>query len=173
MRTKPDLLSARFSYAAAFSLCIGALAIALYLQHVQGLEPCPLCMVQRVLMITTATVCLLAAMHAPRTRALGRRVYGASVALVALLGVAVALRHLWLQHLGPELAPACGPGLQYIFAHFPWQRALTLVMLGSGECSEVLWTFLGLSLPAWTLMAFIGLFAFGLKQVWLPQERRQ
>ncbi|MFZ0256917.1 MAG: disulfide bond formation protein B [Gammaproteobacteria bacterium] len=160
------MFSSRLSYIGAFAVCVAVVTVALYLQYVQGVEPCPLCMIQRVLVIAIGLVCLAAAIHAPAF--VGRRVYGTTVALVALLGAAVAMRHLWLQSLPSEQAPACGPGLEYILEHFPWDRALKLVILGSGECSEVLWTFLGLSLPAWTLMAFMGLFAFGLIQAWLP-----
>jgi disulfide bond formation protein DsbB len=161
----------RLNYSAAFAICVVAVAIALYLQYGQGVDPCPLCMIQRVLVIAIGLVCLLAAIHAPAS--LGHRIYGGVVALVALLGAGVALRHLWLQSLTPEQAPACGPGLEYILEHFPLDRALKLVMLGSGECSEVLWTFWGLSLPAWTLMVFIGLLAFGLWQACRPWKRGQ
>lgn len=160
------MFSSRLSYIAAFAVCVAVVAVALSLQYIQGVEPCPLCMIQRVLVIAIGLVSLAAAIHAPAF--VGRRAYGATVALVALLGAAVAMRHLWLQSLPSEQVPACGPGLEYILEHFPWDRALKLVILGSGECSEVLWTFLGLSLPAWTLMAFMGLFAFGLIQAWLP-----
>ena len=169
MLREQDVFSSRFSYIAAFTVCLATVAIALWLQYVQGVEPCPLCMIQRVLIIAIGLVCLAAAIHAPPS--VGRRIYGASVALAALLGASVAMRHLWLQGLPPEQAPACGPGWEYILEHLPWDRALKLVILGSGECSEVLWTFWGLSLPAWALMAFIGLFAFGLIQAGLPQRR--
>jgi disulfide bond formation protein DsbB len=172
MLREQNVSSRRLGYAAAFAVCAGAVTFALYLEHVQGIEPCPLCMIQRVLVIAIGSVCLVAAIHAPRF--VGWRVYGLIVAVAALLGTSVAMRHLWLQSLPPEQAPACGPGLAYILEHFPLERALKLVLLGSGECSEVLWVFLGLSLPAWTLLAFVGLFAFGVIQglrPWKPAQR--
>ena len=171
MLRERSTLNRRLGYTAAFAVCAGAVAGALYLQYVQGVEPCPLCMIQRALMIAVGSVCLAAAVHAPWF--FGRRVYGAIVALLALLGAGVALRHLWLQSLPPEQAPACGPGLDYILAHLPLHRALKVVLVGSGECSEVLWTFAGLSLPAWTLLGFIGLFAFGLIEALRPRKPAQ
>lgn len=165
------MFSSRLSYTTAFAVCAGAVAVALYLQYVQGVEPCPLCMIQRVLVIAIGSVCLVAAIHAPRF--VGHWVYGIIVAVIALLGAGVAMRHLWLQSLPPEQAPACGPGLAYILEHFPLARALKLVIFGSGECSEVLWVFWGLSLPAWTLLAFLGLFAFGVIQAWRPWKSAQ
>ncbi len=158
------MFSSRLSYATGFAVCAAAYAVAWYLQYFQGVAPCPLCMIQRVLVIAIGSVCLVAAIHAPGL--VGRRIYGAIVALIALLGVGVGTRHLWLQGLPPDQAPACGPGLSYIFEHLRLDRALEMVIMGSGECSEVLWSFLGLSLPAWTLLAFVGLFAFGLLQAW-------
>lgn len=159
------MFSSRLSFITGFAICVAAVAVAGYLQYVHGVEPCPLCMIQRVLVIAIGSVCLVAAIHAPRF--VGRRIYGAIVALLALIGIGVAMRHLWLQSLPPDQVPACGPGLKYILAHLPLDRALEMVIIGSGECSEVLWTFWGLSLPAWTLLAFIGLFGFGLLQTWL------
>lgn len=161
--------SSRLSYLAAFAICAGAVAVAWYLQYVQGIEPCPLCMIQRVLVIAIGIVYLVAAIHGPALVA--RRIYGVAVASLALLGAGFAIRHLWLQSLPPERAPACGPGLGYILEHVPLERALKLVIWGSGECAQVVWTFLGLSLPGWTLMTFVALFAFGLIHAWSPRKR--
>lgn len=161
------MFTSRLNYGAAFLACVGLVVAALYLQHVKGIEPCPLCMLQRWAIMVIAALCLLAAIHAPI--ALARRVYGSLVAVVALLGGAIAIRHLWLQSLPAEQAPACGPGLEYMLEHLPLDRAMKAILLGSGECAEVLWTFLGLSLPAWTLLAFVALFAFGLIQAWRSQ----
>lgn len=166
MRTTQHIASSRLSYTIAFAVCAGAVSFGWYLQYVQGLEPCPLCIIQRILVIAIGLIALVGAIQAPAHW--GRRVYGACLALVALLGAVVAVRHLWLQSLPPEQVPGCGPGLDYILEHLPWHRALEQIMLGSGECSEVLWRFLGLSLPAWTLLVFVGFVGFGLMQVWLP-----
>lgn len=153
-------MSQRWLFAAGCALCAALLATALYFQHVMGLEPCPLCIFQRVFVIALGAVMLLAAIHNPART--GRRVYGALVLLFAGLGVVVAGRHVWLQSLPPEQVPACGPGLDYMLENFPLTQALALVFKGSGECAEVQWTFLGLSIPGWTLLVFAGLFLFGL-----------
>jgi disulfide bond formation protein DsbB len=150
----------RLSHSAGFIICTLLIAIALYLEHVQGLEPCPLCIIQRVVLAIVGLVCLVGAIHDPRSW--GRRVYGATLLLIAGLGAAVAGRHLWLQHLPAGQAPECGPGLEYILENFPPLQALEMVLEGSGECAEVLWTFLGLSIPAWTLVVFVGFILFGL-----------
>lgn len=160
-------LSPRWLFAAGCVLCVALLATALYFQHVMGLEPCPLCIFQRMFVIALGAVMLVAAIHNPART--GRRVYGALVLLFAGLGVVVAGRHVWLQSLPPDQVPACGPGLDYMLENFPLTQALTLVFEGSGECAEVQWTFLGLSIPGWTLVVFAGLFLFGLSLL-LPRR---
>ncbi len=142
-----------------FFACVGLIAYALYAQHGLGLEPCPLCIFQRVAVMATGVVFLVAALHAPATTT-GRRVYGGLAVAAATAGAAVAGRHVWLQSLPPEQVPACGPGLNYMMDTFPLMQALRMVFSGSGECAEVDWTLLGLSMPAWTLIAFIGLAAW-------------
>ena len=96
---------------------------------------------------------LLAVIHNPAR--VGRRIYGALVGLFAAFGAAVAGRHLWLQNLPPEQVPECGPGLNYMLETMPLTDALSKVFLGSGSCAEVHWTFIGLSMPGWTLVWFI------------------
>lgn len=137
----------------AFAICVGLMAYALYLQHGTGLEPCPLCVLQRLAVIGLGVVFLVAALHNPgRT---GASVYGLLLAFIALLGVAVAGRHVWLQHLPPEDVPACGPGLEYMLEELPLAQVLTKVFSGSGECADVDWLFLGLSMPTWVLIWFV------------------
>lgn len=144
----------------AGSLGCGVLiAIALYMQHVMGLEPCPLCILQRVAVIGMGVVLLVAALHNPVGR--GRRVYAGLTALVALFGLVTAGRNVWLQHLPPDRVPDCGPGLDYMLEVFPLSRTLELVFRGSGECAEVQWTFLGFSIPEWMLLVFAVYFIAG------------
>lgn len=150
----------RALFAAGFVLCAGLMVVALYLQHVLELEPCPLCIFQRVFVIAIGLVMLLAAIHDPHGA--GRRVYGGLVLVLAALGVVVAGRHVWLQHLPADRVPECGPGLEYMLDAFPLNEALALVFRGSGECAEVQWTLLGLSIPEWTLAIFVGLAFAGL-----------
>lgn len=157
-----SLPNARISNALLALLALVAMLVALYLQHYQGLEPCPLCVFQRVAVISFGLVALLAALHGPR--AWGQRVYAGLMALSALGGVIVAGRHVWLQHLPPDQVPSCGPGLDFWIDALPWQQVIQQVFQGSGECAKVDWTLLGLSLPTWTLLLFVGLLLAALVQ---------
>ena len=144
---------------AGFLACAGMMAYALYAQHVLLLEPCPLCVFQRMATIGAGIVFLLAAVHDPS--GWGRRVYGVLLALVLGAGIGVAGRHVWLQSLPADKIPACGPGFDYIIDSFPLSEALRLIFTGSGECATVDWSFLGLSMPAWVVICFVALLAWG------------
>jgi len=135
--------------------CFVAMGFALYLQHVVGLEPCPLCILQRVAVFGAMAVLIAAILHNPAQT--GQRVYAALGELCALFGLGVAGRHVWLQYLPADQVPACGPGLEYMLDVFPLQDALSMVLRGSGECAVVDWTFLGFSLAELTLAVFVGL----------------
>lgn len=135
--------------------CAGLMAYALYAQHGLGLEPCPLCILQRVAVIATGLVFLVAAVHGPAGR--GRWVYAGLAFLAAAIGAGIASHHVWLQSLPADQVPACGPGFDYMMEAFPLGQALRMIFAGSGECAEVDWTLLGLSMPVWTLIGFIGL----------------
>jgi disulfide bond formation protein DsbB len=143
------------------ALCVLMMAVALGLEHIGGLEPCPLCVFQRVGVIATGLVLAVAAIHNPAGR-VGRAVY-AVLALAAVAGGAfVAGRHVWLQSLPPDQVPSCGPGLDYMIDVLPMQEMLATVLSGSGECASIDAAFLGFSLPAWTLAGFIVLAVFPL-----------
>lgn len=144
-------------------LCLAAMIGALWLQYGVGLEPCPLCIFQRVAMITTGVIFLVAGLHNPRR--VGRCIYAALAGLAALAGAGVAIRHLWLQQLPPGQVPACGPGLNYMLEVFPLQDVIAMVLSGSGSCAEVHWRLLGLSLPGWSLIAFVLLVLLALVQL--------
>lgn len=134
-------------------VCAGLMGFALFAQYVLKLEPCPLCILQRVAMIAAGLVFLLAFLHGPGK--VGARVYGLLAAVVAAIGAGIAGRHQWLQGLPPEDVPACGPGLEYMLDVFPLTEALRRTFTGSGECAEVVWRFLGLSMPGWVLVWFV------------------
>ena len=153
------MFNQRWWFLLGFGFCVLLMVAALYFQHVVGLEPCPLCIFQRVFVILLGLVMLAGAIHNPLR--LGRCIYGAVVALFAGLGVVVAGRHVWLQHLPADQVPECGPGLEYMLQAFPLSETLQLVFRGSGECAEVQWTFLTLSIPSWTLLIFCALLVFG------------
>lgn len=143
-----------------FACCAGLMAYALYAEHVLLLEPCPLCILQRIAVIAMGLVFLIAALHG--TDGAGRYVYAALIALAASAGAAVAGWHVRLQNLPADQVPTCGPGLDYMLDTFPLSDVLKMVFSGSGECASVDWQFLGLSMPAWVLIDIVVIGAFGL-----------
>lgn len=143
--------------------CVVAMVSALYLQHAENLEPCPLCVFQRVGVIGAGLFFLLAALHNPG--ATGQRLYNVLAALSAIGGAIVAGRHIWLQNLPADEVPACGPGLDYMIDVFPMQEMLRMVFSGSGECAEIDWTFLGITIPQLAMITFVGLLALSLLQI--------
>jgi len=146
---------------AGFACCVGLMGFALFAQYVLVLEPCPLCVLQRVAVITLGVVFLTAAVHNPG--GWGRHVYVVLILLAAGDGVAIAGWHVHLQNLPPSEVPSCGPGLEYMLQNFPLGDALQMVFKGSGECAEIAWSFLGLSMPAWVVITVGGL---GIAGIW-------
>ncbi len=142
-----------------FAICAGLMSFALYSQYQLYLDPCPLCVFQRMAVIAVGIVFLIAAIHDPPGWA--GRVSALLIGFVAADGASVAGRHVWLQNLPPGEVPSCGPGFGYIMESFPLSEALSMIFQGSGECAEVHWQFLGLSMPGWTLIWFVGLGVFG------------
>lgn len=134
------------------------MAYALYAQHVLGLEPCPLCIFQRVAVIVVGVLFLLAALHNPGQRVAAA--YGVLLDLVALCGVLIAARHIWIQAQPPGTVAACGATLDYMLDILPVTTVITKVLTGSGECAQINWRFLGLSMPWWVLFALVGLGAW-------------
>jgi disulfide bond formation protein DsbB len=142
--------------------CAAAMGFALYSQYVLHLEPCPLCIFQRVGVISVGIIALLAALHNPG--GIGYRVWGVLGVLAAIGGGAVSVRQLWLQSLPEDMVPACGPGLDYLMETSPLWDVLSKVFKGSGECAKVDWTFLGQAMPFWVAVFFAGVIVF---QLWL------
>ncbi len=144
-------------YRSIYLLFVVAIASLLgtgyYMQFVMHLEPCPLCMTQRLCFMATGLIALLALLHNPQRR--GRRIYGALGAVFALAGVASASRQVWLQHLPKDQVPACGPGFDYIMETFPFLEAVEIMIRGNGNCAEVDWAFLGFSIAEWSLLWFV------------------
>jgi protein dithiol:quinone oxidoreductase len=150
-----------------FAACAGLLAYAYYSQFVLHLEPCPLCIFQRVGVFALGLVFLIAAVHDPVIW--GRRVYASLVALAALATIGVAIRHLYIQSLPEGSVPACGASLDFMLKVFSLSEVLVKVLTGSGECARVTWTFLGLAMPGWVLIAAVVLGAYG---VWINLRRQ-
>ncbi|HMK84996.1 MAG TPA: disulfide bond formation protein B [Steroidobacteraceae bacterium] len=153
-------MTARTANSIGLLACLGLLGYAYYAQFVLRLEPCPLCIFQRVGVIATALVFALAAAHDPA--GWGRRVYAALLALTTLATMGVAARQLYIQSLPPGSVPACGASLDFMLKVFPLTDVLVKVFTGSGECAKVDWRFLGLAMPAWVLIAALCLGAWGL-----------
>lgn len=136
------------------------MAFALYAQHAMMLEPCPLCVLQRVAVIGVGLAFLAAAIHNTGGRI--RYLYAGLLGLFAAFGVGVAWRHLWLQSLPPGDVPACtGMNLETMLEYYPVLDVIGRVFQGSGECADIDWQLLGLSMPAWVLIALIGLGGVG------------
>jgi disulfide bond formation protein DsbB len=136
---------------AGFFSCAGMMAYALYAEHVLYLMPCPLCVFERLAVISLGVVFLVAALHNPSGK--GRFAYTGLMVLATGAGVAVAGWHVWIQNLPADEVPSCGPGFEYIIDQFPLADALKMIFTGSGECASIDWIFLGLSMPAWVLIA--------------------
>jgi protein dithiol:quinone oxidoreductase len=153
-------MTARRGNLLGFVACACLLAYAYYAQVVLHLEPCPLCIFQRVGVFALGVVFLIAALHDPA--AFGRRMYALLLSLAALATIGIALRHLYIQSLPPGSVPACGASLDYMLKIFSLSEVLVKVLTGSGECAKVTWEFLGLAMPAWVLISAVVLGGFGL-----------
>ena len=160
-------MTARQGNLLGFAACVGLLAYAYYAQVVLHLEPCPLCIFQRVGVFALGLTFLIAAAHDPVSW--GRRAYAALLALAALATIGVAVRHLYIQHLPEGSVPACGASLDFMLKVFSLSEVLVKVLSGSGECAKVTWSFLGLAMPAWVLIAAAVLGAYGL---WINLRRQ-
>jgi protein dithiol:quinone oxidoreductase len=153
--------AARPANLAGFAVCAALLGYALYSQHALGLEPCPLCILQRIAVFATGLAFLGAALH--RSAGRGAAIaWGSLIALVAALGAGIAARHVWITAQPPGTVAECGASLDYMLEMLPLQEVLAKVLTGSGECGTVDWRFLGLSMPAWVLAWLLALGAWGL-----------
>jgi len=150
---RPLLDHPRLPFAGLLLVTAGLLGFGLYLQHWEGLEPCPLCIFQRLAYLAVGGVALIACVHGPR--GVFRRIYAALLLLFSLTGAALAGRQVWLQHLPPERVPECGPGLEFMLETHPLWEVIATVLRGSGDCAVVDWTFLGLSIAEWSLGCFV------------------
>lgn len=151
-----------------FLFCAGLLGFGLYLQHFEGLEPCPMCIMQRYALATIGVIGLIAGLHGPRRT--GVRLYGALLLLVALTGGGIAARQSWMQLYPPKISE-CGPDLEYMLGSFPLADALPMIFRGAGDCTAIDWTFLNLSIANWSLINFTLIAVFALLMMWRPAGR--
>jgi len=152
-----------------FAACVGLIGYALFVQYVLRLEPCPLCILQRIAVITAGVLFVLAAIHNPAAR--GARVYGSLIDLATFAGILVAARHMWIIAQPPGTVAECGASLQYMMDVLPVGEVLDKILKGSGECAKIDWHFLGLNMPTWVLISlvFVGMWAVMVN--WHMRER--
>lgn len=160
MDINPFRWTFRAQFLLGFAICAVLIGFALYTQLHDGLAPCPLCIFQRIAFAALGVVFLLGGLHAPKG-ATGRRAYGVFGLLAAGAGLAIAGRHVWLQNLPPDQVPACGPPLSFMMEMNAITDVIRKVLTGSGECANVDWSLLGLSMPAWSLLWFLLLAVWG------------
>lgn len=152
------LTSTRTGNALGFLACAGLLGYAFYTQFFMGLQPCPLCIFQRVAVFAVGMLFLIAALHDPGRS--GARVYGVLQLIAVVAGLGISGRHAWIQAQPPGTVAACGADLNYLMEIMPVTDVIKKVMTGSGECGRIDWTFLGLSMPWWVLIALLALGAW-------------
>ncbi len=139
--------------AAGALVCAGLLGFAWYLQLWVGLDPCPLCLLQRWVFYVMTVVFVLAALF-PGSHRSGW-LWAGTTGLLGAAGAAIAGRHVWLQGLPPEQVPACGPDLHGMLENFGFGETLAMTLRGTGDCAVIDWSFLGLSIPGWALLWFV------------------
>ncbi len=147
----------RIGYMLGFLVCVGLMGYALYLQYVLNLDPCPLCVLQRLCVIAMGLIFLVATFHNPGRA--GASVYALLQLFVGGAGAALAARQVWLQSLPKDQVPSCGMSLNYMLETLPFTSVLNKVFEGSGECAEKSWEFLHLSIAGWTLVFFVAMVA--------------
>ena len=161
-----SLFRGRTPYLLGFAASFGLVGLALYLQLRNHLEPCPLCIMQRIAFMALGVTFLMAALHNPA--GLWRKFYGALQLAAAATGAGIAGRHVWIQANPEQVMAECGVGFDYMVEQFPMSKAIQLIFQGSGDCAVIDWTFLGMTIPQLSLLAFTG---FGLYAVALAWRR--
>ena len=152
-------LASRLGYFVGFLASFALVALALWIQTTYQLEPCPLCISQRIVLMSLGALFLIATIHNPQNLT-WIKLYALIQTLTAIGGAGVAIRHWYLQVHKDEMLVDCGVGFDYMFDNFPLKKALTLIFRGTGDCASIDWTFLGLSIPQLALIAFLGIAAY-------------
>jgi disulfide bond formation protein DsbB len=163
----PAFLTRRFANGTGFLVCCALMAYAFYAQYVQFLDPCPLCLFQRFVVIGIGVVFLLAALHNPKQT--GARIYAITLVIMALAGIGLSAKHIWIQAQPPGTVASCGAGLSYLIDIMPLFDVIKKVLGGSGECAHID-TIFGISWPWWTGVAFVGLGTWGGTMNWLGKK---
>ena len=148
------LISTRQLFLLMFVACSGLLAAAYYFEYVMYLDPCPLCIMQRIAVLLLGLIGLSGSIFG--IDALRERIHAGLLFLASCFGMAVAGRHVWIQNLPADQVPTCGPSLEYMVDTLPWEEVLTVMLRGNGNCADAQWSFIGLSMPQWVLVWFVG-----------------
>ena len=143
------------------SLALITIAVA-YFENSLNLEPCYLCMIQRGIIIVIGLICVLAAAHNPRQ--FGQRVYASLSIAMVITGIYFSGKQLWLQSLPESQVPSCGIPVEQLFDNFSITEAVTMLLIGDGNCAEVQWQLMGFSMPAWVMVCFVGFGVIGAVQ---------
>jgi protein dithiol:quinone oxidoreductase len=157
-----DFYKGKTGYFIGFAACFATVILALVIQAVYKLEPCPLCITQRIVFMCLGVLFLIAAFVKPAT--LFAKLLMVAQVITALIGAGWAIRHWWIQAHRESMIVDCGVGFDYMFENFPLKKAFSLIFKGTGDCAAIDWTFLGLSLPQLGLIAFI---TFGIYAIYL------
>ena len=147
------ILTPRWFFAATAIVCAGLLGFGYYLQFHQGLEPCPMCIFQRLCYMGVVAVAMFATVHGPQR--IASYFYAGLTIVAAFIGSAIAGRQVWLQHLPEDRIPECGPGLEFMLEVYPLAEVIKTALRGTGECASVNWSFLGASIAEWSLLCFV------------------
>jgi disulfide bond formation protein DsbB len=147
-------ISTRQLFLLMFLACASLLCAAYYFEYVMFLDPCPLCIMQRIGILLVGLVSLSGFVLG--LDGLKQKIHSVLLFVTACFGLSVAGRHVWIQSLPADQVPTCGPSLEYMVDTLPWAEVLTVMLRGNGNCAEAQWSFIGLSMPVWVLLWFAG-----------------
>ncbi|WP_225764608.1 disulfide bond formation protein B [Stenotrophomonas sp. Marseille-Q4652] len=163
--------SFRSQFLLGFLVCAGLLGYAIFMQLQMGLEPCPLCIFQRLAFAALGLLFLIGALHGPADGA-GRKTYGTLAFIAAAIGIGIAGRHVWVQVMPRDAMSSCGPPLSFLSETMGPLEVLRTVLTGTADCGNIDWTFVGLSMPMWSLVWFVLLAAWALVAGWRRRAPR-
>jgi len=166
-----DLLfsNSRRFFALLGATSLGLIIVALFFEHMLLLKPCILCYAQRACVYLLIFVSFVGFLHKNQSLLILRTYMGLCIAFI-ISGMSLSIRQLYLQNLPPELVPTCGPDIDYLFETLPILEVFMLAIRGDGNCAEVLWSFLGISIPGWLLVAFVALFIYALVSLFISKK---
>ena len=147
-------LNSKRTFVILFLVCLGMMAVALFMEHILMLKPCMLCYMQRGAVILVGLIAGIGFLiNSEKLIVYKGFVIGCVIAVLS--GIGLSLRQLYLQSLPPKLVPSCAPDIDYLLNTLPFLEVLVMAITGDGNCAEVLWSFMGISIPGWTLIGFV------------------